>query len=98
MDCHFVCTHYIRFNPEVHPRTTYRNLAYYSPFVNKIYKSVTNKVGDCYSTSWLYNTFHLSENEDDFVITPSVLTHGVPPFKQHTETPRIVIVCNVFIE
>ena len=97
-DCHFVCAHYIRFNPEIHPPTTYKNLAYYSPFVNKIYSRVRNKVDNCYSTSWLYTSFHLSENEDDFVITPSVLTHGVPPLKQHTETPRIVIVCNVNIE
>jgi hypothetical protein len=91
----FSCTHYISFDKSAHQPTEFMNplpLVYYARNVLDLQGFLNDKdpINSCY-----FNDYKLDTEEDDFVIFPSYLKHGVFPSKQQTSHPRIVGVLNI---
>jgi len=92
----FSCVHYIKFNKEVHPQTTFINplpLSYFSANVHKV-NSILNSRHVPNST--YFGTWDMDASENDFIAFPSYLKHLVYDSHQdEIKDNRIVAVINV---
>ena len=93
----FVAVHYISF-PKGSQPTTFHNLNDYAKYINsflpiKNLKKLYNN-NDIYQ-SWLHEAWNPQTNEDDFIITPGIITHSVN--KNISNDLRITIILNIAV-
>lgn len=93
---HFTAIHYLKFNPKEHQPTFYRNplsLGSAIPFLYKKFLDVLDatKPENC----WLNDGIYLDVNENDFVISPGIIPHMVPPMTKSSNDLRIIIAMNI---
>ena len=94
----FFAVHYLSFDEESHPSTVYYNGNNYSSYINDVIPSVHKKLDNSYfENSWVCDNYFIKTTEDDFIITPGILKHGVPPFKK-SDKLRMTIVINIKLE
>jgi hypothetical protein len=93
----FVGVHYIKFNDKVHKPTVFSNDNGYALYLTSLIPNIRSKLNvENISNSWLSKYFNLETAEDDFVITPGITNHLVPPFDCSDEL-RMTIVVNIDI-
>jgi hypothetical protein len=93
---HFTAIHYLKFNPKEHPPTYYRNPLALGSAMGFLYKKFLDvldatKPENC----WLNDGIYLDVNEDDFVISPAIVSHMVPPMIETSNDLRIIIAMNI---
>jgi hypothetical protein len=95
--CEFSAVHYLKFNEQLHKPTVYVNPSNWAQFRQFIFSKGWLNALDSTSLdhSWMFEHFHLNIKEDDFVITPGVLKHFVPPCL--TDELRMTVVVNIHI-
>jgi len=93
----FVAVHYISF-PKGSQPTTFHNLNDYAKYINPFLP--IKHLKKLYSNSdinqsWLHEAWNPETNEDDFIITPGLLTHSVN--KNNSTDLRITIILNIAV-
>lgn len=93
---HFTAIHYLKFNPKEHQPTFYRNPLALGSAISFLYKRFfdvldTTTPENC----WLSEGIHLDVDENDFVISPAILSHMVPPLAKTSNDLRIIIAMNI---
>lgn len=98
IECDFVGTHYIKFPTKARSTFYYNQMT----FADYLGKGATEKdvLRNLYSpedirSSWLYPTWCENIEEDDLVIIPGLLAHGVP--KNESKELRMTIVMNIHL-
>lgn len=105
----FSAIHYVKFNPEQHLGTTFYNGNSYSEYTNAIYfgqniKQFSANARNFFETktsnnSWLFEKWRFNVEEDDFIITPSLLSHAVEYSNPDPSMDcRITIALNILLE
>jgi hypothetical protein len=97
-ECDFSAVHYIKFDPKKHFPTKY-----YSPLIWGEFIDAHLAVNDLkdpldlddVSNSWLSGAWSFNINEDDFVISPALLSHSVPV--STSDDLRMTIVLNISV-
>lgn len=94
----FTGVHYMKFNPEEHFSTVYVNTHNYAEYAKDLAVGSMNNL-DVSTTAGSYMCSHYSLNthEDDFVITPSFVSHAVP-YHQQCNDHRITIALSIIIK
>jgi hypothetical protein len=93
----FVGVHYIKFNNTVHKPTIFSNDNGYALYLASLIPNIRSKLDvEHVNNSWLSKYFNLETIEDNFVITPGIINHFVPPFDSSDEL-RMTIVVNIKI-
>lgn len=96
LDSDFTGIHYIKFNKE-HAPTLYHNPANWSDFIRVIpFFDLQKTAQNNDNNSFLYEAWHIPIEEDDFVISPGILSHSVP--KLEIDDLRVTIVINIKIK
>lgn len=92
----FTGIHYIKFDPSNHQSTLYENHQDWSWYINYFYtKPMINAHSEKIKHSWIQNSITLNVEEDDLVITPSILKHSVPT--STSNDLRMAIVFHIYI-
>jgi hypothetical protein len=92
----FSGVHYLQFNSEEHQPTLYANSSDWAFYTESFYEPVMrNSHSHNLKHSWLRENFSLNIEEDDIVITPSLLRHSVPV--SHSDELRMVIIFHLDI-
>ena len=96
--CDFTGVHYLKFNKKEHYPTSFTNTHNHAKFSTNLFTSLAEKL-DMTKTanSWFSEIFSINTEENDFVITPSIVEHSIP-FHAKCETHRITIALNISIE
>jgi hypothetical protein len=92
--CAFSLVHYISFDKNQHIPTIYKSPYYFSqllPQQEKLWHLFTNKE----ENSWIYQEWSIDAEEDDVVIVPAILEHGVRNIG--SKKSRITIAVNIII-
>lgn len=93
----FIAVHYIKFNKQYHKPTIFTNDNGYASYINTLFPVLRNVIdAEKIENSWASKYFNLNTNEDDFVVTPGIIHHFVPPFESSDEL-RMTIVSNIKI-
>jgi hypothetical protein len=93
----FVGVHYIKFNSSIHKPTVFSNDNGYALYLSSLIPNIRSRLDpSVVDNSWLSKYFNLETAEDDFVITPGIINHLVPPF-DHSAELRMTIVVNIKI-
>ena len=97
-DCEFTTVHYLKFNNESSESTLFHNSNDYAKFLVTSLSPSLSKVCDNKSihNSWIYQTFKIPTQEDDFLIFPAVLEHSVPRIESDEE--RVTVVTNINVK
>ena len=97
-DCDFTTVHYLRFDNESLDSTLFHNSNDYAKYLISTLSPSLSKVSDNKSiqNSWMYQTFKIPTQENDFLIFPAVLEHSVPRIENDSE--RITIVSNINVK
>ena len=92
----FSCVHYIKFNKDVHPLPWFNNPLMFSQYNEntKHMRQVLDKTNIEHSS--YYEEWSIPIEEDDFIIFPAWLKHGVHETK--TEELRVSCVVNIEFE
>ena len=97
-ECDFTGIHYIKFNKNEHYSTSFTNTHKYPKFSQDLFPVLLKKLdGTKTENSWMSEYYNINTEEDDFIITPSVVEHSVP-FHNNCENHRITIAINITIE
>ena len=91
----FVAVHYISF-PKGSQPTTHYNLSDYARYINPFLslKNLRNLYrNDDINQSWLFDAWNPETYEDDFIITPGIISHSVN--KNNCQDLRITIILNI---
>ena len=92
----FVGIHYIKFN-EQHSPTVYYNPAIWIDYKDFLpFFTLVNKTHNQLINSYLHKAIESSVMENDFVITPGMLSHSVP--KSQIDDLRVTIVIHINIK
>jgi hypothetical protein len=94
-DCNFSMVHYLKFNNKKHTPTLFESPYYFNdllPFKNtfKIFSKEDLK------NLWHEKEVFINTVEDDVIIFPSILKHGI--FQKKTNELRITIASNIMLE
>jgi hypothetical protein len=93
----FVGVHYIKFNNRFHKPTVFSNDAGYALYLASLIPNIRSKLNvEDVNNSWLSKYFNLETVEDDFIITPGIINHLVPPFESSSEL-RMTVIVNIKI-
>lgn len=94
----FTAVHYLKFDKNEHHSTCFTNTHKHSKFSNNLLPALTKKL-DMTKTenSWICEYYNINTDEDDFVITPSIVEHAIP-FHNNCKNHRITVVTNINIE
>lgn len=97
-DCDFTTVHYLKFDNESFDSTLFHNSNDYAKYLIPSLSPSLSKVCDNKSiqNSWMYQTFKISTQEDDFLIFPAVLEHSVPRIEN--DGKRITVVANINVK
>tara|TARA_B100000424_G_scaffold230091_1_gene191797 strand:- start:44 stop:694 length:651 start_codon:yes stop_codon:yes gene_type:complete len=97
-DCDFTTVHYLRFDNESLDSTLFHNSNDYAKYLISTLSPSLSKVSDNKSiqNSWMYQTFKIPTQENDFLIFPAVLEHSVPRIENDSE--RITVVSNINVK
>ena len=97
-DCDFTTVHYLRFDNESLESTLFHNSNDYAKYLISTLSPSLSKVSDNKSiqNSWMYQTFKIPTQENDFLIFPAVLEHSVPRIENDSE--RITVVSNINVK
>ena len=97
-DCDFTTVHYLRFDNESFDSTLFHNSNDYAKYLISTLSPSISKVCDNKSiqNSWIYQTFKIPTQENDFLIFPAVLEHSVPRIENDSE--RITVVSNINVK
>ena len=97
-DCDFTTVHYLRFDNESFDSTLFHNSNDYAKYLISTLSPSISKVCDNKSiqNSWIYQTFKILTQENDFLIFPAVLEHSVPRIENDSE--RITVVSNINVK
>lgn len=92
----FSAVHYVKLNSKSHKGTCYYNPVSWNCVLGQL--KPLNILKDAFSTkdvinSWLHSTWEIGVQEDDFVITPGILEHGV--ITSTSDEIRMAIVLNI---
>lgn len=87
--------YFLKLNDD-HPKLTF-----YNPSSSFLYYESQRSILELYDTKNVHHTntlltFDLDVNEDDFILFPAYLSHGV--YIQNTDEPRITISFNIVID
>ena len=96
-DCDFSTVHYLKYNNDSLDCTLFHNSNDYAKFLVSLSPSLS-KVCDNKSiqNSWIYQTFKIPTQEDDFIIFPAILEHSVPRIESDGE--RVTVVTNINVK
>ena len=96
-DSDYTCIHYAKFNPKKHSTTTFFNSHQWANSIKYIRPDYYNKL-DIRNEKHSYQLpyFQVPTKQDDLLITPSCVTHEVPPFE--SDELRVTIVINLSIK
>lgn len=91
----FSAVHYIKYNKSVHKPTNYINPNSWGYHADALFTKKWTEACDVkdLNFSWMSTSFTLDVEEDDFVITPGVLRHFVPP--SDSDELRMTLVLNI---
>ena len=96
-DSDFTCIHYSKFNPKKHSTTTFYNSHQWANSIKYVRPDYHNKIDiKDERTSYQLPYFQIPTKQDDLIITPSCVTHEVPPFE--SDELRVTIVINLSIK
>ena len=97
-DCDFTTVHYLRFDNESLDSTLFHNSNDYAKYLISTLSPSLSKVSDNKSiqNSWMYQTFKIPTQENDFLIFPAVLEHSVPRIENDSQ--RITVVSNINVK
>ena len=96
-DSDFTCIHYSKFNPKKHSTTTFYNSHQWVNSIKYVRPDYYNKIDiKDERTSYQLPYFQIPTKQDDLIITPSCVTHEVPPFE--SDELRVTIVTNLSIK
>ena len=94
LDCDFTGIHYIKFNKK-HEPTLYHNPAIWNDFMPAIpFFELKKRTQN--NNSFLHRAWYISVEEDDFVVSPGVLSHSV--LKSEIDDLRVTLVINIRIK
>lgn len=92
----FTGIHYIKFDASKHNSTLYENHNDWSCYINFFYnKPMIDAHSEKMKHSWIKNSITLNVEEDDLVITPSILQHSVST--SNFDALRMAIVFHIYI-
>jgi len=93
----FVMVHYIKFDKNDHNPTYFRNPLIHSSYPHNLHQG--NILDLTYSENSTYSSgYQLNTNEDDVIIFPSYLFHGVQKKNNNTEKFRIITSSHIEIK
>jgi len=93
----FVMVHYVKFDPNEHNPTCFKNPLICSLYSHNALPSTILDSSYCENSAYS-NWFQLDTNEDDVVIFPSYLYHGVLKKNNNTEKFRIITSTHIDIK
>jgi len=100
----FYGIHYLQFDSEFHTPTIHQNSHEFSKYSDVFHNGVEKLFDETdIDNSWLYRSYRLATEEDDFLIVPSTIFHGVPKSYSNSSNNqknklRITIAMNIFID
>ena len=95
--CDFSAIHYLKFDENFNDSTLFYNPTSYSKFLNVLRPDILNYFdNEDEKNSWIFYNYKFNTKEDDLIIFPSVLDHGVPAVE--SKKHRITISFNISLE
>jgi len=93
----FHAIHYLKFDPEKHQPTIYKNSHDFSKYFTSIYPNI-DTIFDLNNikNSWMSEKYFLTTEEDDFIILPSAVFHEIR--KSCSDSLRMTIVMNIEVD
>jgi uncharacterized protein (TIGR02466 family) len=96
-DCDFSAIHYLKFDESFNDSTLFYNSNSYSKYLNVLRPGILNYFNnEDEKNSWIFYNYKFNTKEDDLIIFPSVLDHGVPVVE--SKKHRITISINISLE
>ena len=97
-DCDFTTVHYLQYDNQSFDNTLFHNSNDYAKFLTECLSKSISKVSDSKSinNSWIYQTFKVTTQENDFLIFPAILEHSVPRIK--SDDKRVTVVANINVK
>lgn len=94
----FSCVHYLQFNKDQHKGLKIQNTNDFGEFTRlllpNLYESTNNNDTE---SSYLYNTYEYTPEEDEMIIFSSLMPHSIPKQPKANKN-RISIVSNIRID
>ena len=96
--CDFTTVHYLKYDNQSFDSTLFHNSNDYAKFLRTVLSKSLPKVSNSESinNSWIYQTFKLPTQENDFLIFPAILEHSVPRIK--SDDKRVTVVANINVK
>ena len=96
-DSDFTCIHYVKFNSKKHQSTVFHNANHWADDFQYLRPELYSKLDPGNEKhSYLLKYYQIPTKQDDLIITPSCVTHEVPPFE--SDELRVTIVTNLSIK
>lgn len=87
--------HYLKFNPDVHKSTIFKNPSNFEELLEYFYPNdLVSNFPNNFLSNWIRTDLPIEDlTEDDMVIFPSILKHHVGP--SLSSEPRVTVVFNI---